>query len=96
MWATKHPCRWDRFGFDKKRIGTHYDEHVFLHPVGSACHIVHFDTSGAQNVDAVFFLLRWARCGFHKMRTRTHYVELVFFLQVGATGYVMHSGASGV
>jgi hypothetical protein len=39
--------RWDRYGFDKKRIGTHYVELLFLHPVGSACHVVHSGACGA-------------------------------------------------
>jgi hypothetical protein len=32
---------WDRYIFDKQRAGTLYVEHVFLHPVGSAGHVVH-------------------------------------------------------
>jgi hypothetical protein len=43
---------WDRYGFDKKRTGTHYAKHLFLHPVGYAGHVVHSDASGARNVDA--------------------------------------------
>jgi hypothetical protein len=38
---------WDRYGFDKKRTRTHYAELVFLPPVGSEGHIVHFTVSGA-------------------------------------------------
>jgi hypothetical protein len=33
--------RWDRYGFHKKLIATHYAELVFLHPVGSVGHVVH-------------------------------------------------------
>jgi hypothetical protein len=36
---------WDRYGLDKKRAGTPYDELVFLHPVGPAGHVVHYGVS---------------------------------------------------
>jgi hypothetical protein len=38
--------------------GTHYMEFVFLHPVGSAGHVVYFGASGVRNVDAIFFMVR--------------------------------------
>jgi hypothetical protein len=31
--------------FDKKRAGTRYVELVFLHPVGSVSHVLHFGAS---------------------------------------------------
>jgi hypothetical protein len=34
--------------------------HVFLHPIGSMDHVVHFSVFGAQNIDALFFFLGWA------------------------------------
>jgi hypothetical protein len=36
---------WTRRGFPKKRASTRYVKLVFLHPVGSAGHIVHFSAS---------------------------------------------------
>jgi hypothetical protein len=36
-----------RCGFHKNPTGKHYAEHVFLNPVGSTVHVVHFSGSGA-------------------------------------------------
>jgi hypothetical protein len=36
---------WDQYGFDKKRVETHYTDLVFLHPVGSTGLVVY---SGAS------------------------------------------------
>jgi hypothetical protein len=53
--------KWDCYGFDKKRFGTCYAEHVFLHSVGSVGHVVHFGASRARNIDTLFFILGWDR-----------------------------------
>jgi hypothetical protein len=38
---------WDRYVLDKKRTGTRYSELMFLHPVGSARHVVNSGAYGA-------------------------------------------------
>jgi hypothetical protein len=77
------------------RDRTPYVKLVFLHPVGSAGHVVQCGASGARNIDALFFLLRWDRYGFHKKHVTTCYTKLVFFHSVGYAGHVVHSGAYG-
>jgi hypothetical protein len=87
---------WNQYGFNKKGARTCYAEHVFLHPVLFAGHVVHSGAYGARNVGALFFMLGWDQYGFHKTHANTHYVGLVFLHLVGSAGHVVHSGASGV
>jgi hypothetical protein len=67
---------WDQYGFHKKHVGACYAELYFLHPVGSAYHVVYSVASGAQNADALFFMRGWDQYGFNKMCIGTHYAEL--------------------
>jgi hypothetical protein len=85
-------CAW--CSFHKKCAGTHYVELVFLHPVGSAGHVVDSAASGARNVGTLFFMLRLARCGFHNQRTGTCNSELVFFYSVVFAGHIQLSSGS--
>jgi hypothetical protein len=87
---------WDWCGFDQKRIRKRYAELVFLHPVGSVSHIVHFGRSGAQSIDALFFILGWDRYGYDKKRVVTHYAVLVVLHPVGSACHIVHSGSSGM
>jgi hypothetical protein len=70
-------------------------ELAFLHPVGHVGHVVHSGASGAQNIDALFFMLGWDRYRFNKMHAGTCYAKLVFLHPVGYVGHVVHSGAPG-
>jgi hypothetical protein len=87
--------RWAWCGCHKKRDGTRYTQLVFLNPVGSIGHIVHFGASRPRMIDAIFVIVEWARWGFHKKHAGTHYTELVFLHPVGSAGHVVHSSASG-
>jgi hypothetical protein len=67
---------------------------VFLHPVGLAGNEVHSGASGAQNVDALFFMFGWAQSGLHRKHAGTCYAQLVFLHPIGSAGLVVHYGAS--
>jgi hypothetical protein len=76
------------------RAETRYAEFVVLHPVGPADHVVHSSASGAQNIDALFFMLGWDWYAFDKKCAGTQCANLVFLHLVGSTGHVVHSGES--
>jgi hypothetical protein len=86
--------RWDRYSFDKKHFRTRYVELLFLHPVGSAGHVVHFGASRERTIETIFFKLSWGRYGFDKKRFRTRDAELLFLHPVRSAGQVVHFGAS--
>jgi hypothetical protein len=50
---------WDRYGFHIMHTATYYAELVFLQPMGSTGHIVHFGACGVPNIDVLFFMLGW-------------------------------------
>jgi hypothetical protein len=58
--------RWDPYGFHKKCVETCYAELMFLHPVASMGHVLHFCASGTRNINALFFTVGWDRYGFLK------------------------------
>jgi hypothetical protein len=62
----------------EKHVRTCYDELMFLHPVGSAGHVVYSSASGARNVNTIFFMLRWDWYGFHKKLLETRTMNFVF------------------
>jgi hypothetical protein len=60
------------------RIVTRYATLMFFHLVGSTGHVVQCSASGAQNVDALFFLLGWDHYRFHK-NSLGHLTPNMFF-----------------
>jgi hypothetical protein len=42
-------------------------------------HVVHYGASGAQNINALFFMLGWDRYGYDKKCVGTRYAEPMFF-----------------
>jgi hypothetical protein len=45
---------WVRCNFHNKRAWTRYNEHVFLHPVGSVGHVVPSIATEMRNIDVIF------------------------------------------
>jgi hypothetical protein len=78
------------------RVGTRYVKLVFLHLVRYAGHVAHSRSFGAQNNDALFFMLGWTQSHFHKKPIGTHYTKLIFLHLVGSAGHLVHCIASRV
>jgi hypothetical protein len=55
-------------------------------------HVVYSGAFGAQNVDALFFVLGQDRCGFLKKHAQTHCTELVSSDPVRYAGHVVLFG----
>jgi hypothetical protein len=70
-----------RVRFHKRHDTTPYTELGFLHPVGSAGHVMHCSASMVRNIDALFFMIGWDRYRFQQKRTETHNAELVFCIR---------------
>jgi hypothetical protein len=66
----------------------------FFYPMGSVGHKGHSSASGAQNVDALSFILKWDRYGINKKCTEKSYAKLMLLHPVGSVGHVVHSSAS--
>jgi hypothetical protein len=45
---------WYWYGFHNKRTDISNVEFVFLHPVGTAGHVVYSGASGVRNIDTIF------------------------------------------
>jgi hypothetical protein len=80
----------------QKCVGTPDAEFLFLHLVVSTGQVTHSGASGAQNVDAMFFMLGWDWCSFHKNCVGTSYIKLVLLHPGGYAGHKVHYGASGM
>jgi hypothetical protein len=88
-------AEWDCYGYEKKRAGTHYAELVFLHPVGSAGHVVHFGVFEARNVDPLFSRSGAPSAISIKGALGHITLNLCFCIWWDIRGHVVHCGAFG-
>jgi hypothetical protein len=80
--------------FHLKCVRTRYVELVFLHPVGSAGHVLHCGASEKRNVEALFLGSPGTVMGFIK-RPPGHVTPNLCFASSGIFGHVLHFGVSG-
>jgi hypothetical protein len=86
--------RWAWCSFHNKHVRTCYVELVFLHPVRSVGHVVHFGALGRE-MSMHFFLCSGGHCAISRKSTPGHVTPNFYFLHpVGSKGHVVHSGAS--
>jgi hypothetical protein len=57
---------------------------------------VHYNATGARNIEALFFIPGWDQYRFHKIALENVMIKLVFFYLVGYVGHVVHFVASWV
>jgi hypothetical protein len=86
---STHYFSWegDRYGFRKKHVRTHYAALVFLHLVGSAGHVVHFNVSEAPKVYALFSCL--GRVGSGSTKSAPGHISLNLFLCIRLDLWIM-------
>jgi hypothetical protein len=65
----------------KSALGQVMSNLCVLDPVEYTGHVVSSGPFGAQNIDALFFMLVWDWYGFQKKCAGTHYAKLVFCIR---------------
>jgi hypothetical protein len=65
---------WDGYGFHKKRAGTRYAKHVFLHLVGSVSHVAHSVHPGRETL--MHYLSCLGGTGLDSRKSTTGHVTL--------------------
>jgi hypothetical protein len=86
--------RWDRYGFHENCNRTRYVELLFLHPVGSARHVVHSVRPGRETSMYYFSCLAGTSMDLRKSASGHIVPNLCFLHPEGSASNVVHSGAS--
>jgi hypothetical protein len=80
------------YGFDKKRVETHYAELVFLHLVGFSAHIVH--SSASRHKMSTHYFLYLSGPDVVSIDRALGHVTLKLCFWHQSAGHVVHSSAS--